>query len=99
SASVRLRLRPAASGGAAFCPDLDGVFASRRAEADEFYHGHTPAHFDEDGRRIFRQALAGMLWGKQHYHYDVARWLEQHNASPFDGEPHPAVRNAEWFHM
>jgi hypothetical protein len=54
---------------------------------------------DDDGRRIFRQALAGMLWSKQHYHYDVARWLEQHDASPFAGKQRRSVRNAEWFHM
>jgi hypothetical protein len=40
-----------------------------------------------------------MLWSKQHYHYDVARWLEQHGASPFSGEQRRTVRNAEWFHM
>ena len=41
----------------------------------------------------------GCLWSKQHYHYDVARWLEQHGASPFSGEQRRTVRNAEWFHM
>ena len=40
-----------------------------------------------------------MLWSKQHYHYDVARWLEQHHASPVSGEQRRTVRNAEWFHM
>jgi hypothetical protein len=99
SATVRLRLRPAAATGPVFGPGFDKILASRRAEADAFYHDLTPAHLDDDGRRIFRQALAGMLWGKQHYHYDVARWLEQHHASPFAGERQRPVRNAEWFHM
>jgi hypothetical protein len=99
SASVRLRLRPDASTGTAFGPAFDETFVLRRAEADAFYHAITPRHLDDDGRRIFRQALAGMLWSKQHYHYDVARWLEQHEASPFASEPRRSVRNAEWFHM
>jgi hypothetical protein len=99
SASVRLRLRPAAVAGPAFDADFDETFVLRRAEADAFYHAIIPTHLDEDGRRVIRQALAGMLWSKQHYHYDVARWLEQHDASPFDGEQRRDVRNAEWFHM
>ena len=99
SASVRLRLRPAAAPGAAFGDSFDRTFLQRRAEADAFYQALSPAHLDEDGRRIFRQALAGMLWSKQHYHYDVARWLEQHGASPVSGEQRRTVRNAEWFHM
>ena len=39
-----------------------------------------------------------MLWTKQHYHFDVARWLEEHDASPFAGERR-TMRNADWFHM
>ena len=31
---------------------------------------------DADARNVQRQALAGMIWSKQFYHYDVARWLE-----------------------
>jgi hypothetical protein len=99
SASVRLRLRPAPATGAAFGASFNETFVRRRAEADAFYQALSPAHLDEDGRRVFRQALAGMLWSKQHYHYDVARWLEQHDASPFAGEQRRSVRNAEWFHM
>jgi hypothetical protein len=99
SANVRLRLRPAVSAGAPFGLAFDEIFVLRRAEADAFYHALTPRHLDDDGRRIFRQALAGMLWSKQHYHYDVARWLAQHDASPFAGKQRRSVRNAEWFHM
>jgi len=99
AASVRLRLRHATATAPAFGRGFDETFVLRRGEADAFYDALTPVHLDEDGRRIFRQALAGMLWGKQHYHYDVARWLEQHDASPFAGERRRAVRNAEWFHM
>ena len=45
-----------------------------------------------------RQALAGMLWSKQYYEYDVNRWLGEHHVNPWD--PHaPDVRNIGWFHM
>ena len=43
-----------------------------------------------------RQAFAGMLWSKQLYYYDVARWLDGDPAQP----PPPASRrdgrNARW---
>ena len=98
SATVRLRLRPAGSVTLAFDAAFDDTFARRRVEADEFYNTITPCHLDEDGRRIFRQALAGMLWSKQHYYFDVAQWLQEHHASPFSGQQR-SMRNAEWFHM
>ena len=42
SANVRLRLRPAASAGAAFGRSFDEILMLRRAEADAFYHALTP---------------------------------------------------------
>ena len=33
-----------------------------------------------------RQALAGMLWSKQYYFFDVDRWLEEHGAHPLHGQ-------------
>src|SRR6516164_3383175 len=98
SGMVRLRLRPIGAVTPAFNGTFDEAFSLRQIEADEFYDTITPSHFDEDGRRIFRRALAGMLWSKQFYHFDVAKWLEDHNASPFSSQRR-SVRNAEWFHM
>jgi hypothetical protein len=98
SVRVRLRLRPSVLDDPAFGTSFDETFARRRAEADAFYDTITPRHLDDDGRSIFRQAMAGMLWSKQHYYFDVARWLEEHHASPFSGAA-VAIRNAEWFHM
>ena len=31
---------------------------------------------------MVRQALAGMLWSKQYYGYDVERWLAEHGRDP-----------------
>jgi hypothetical protein len=45
-----------------------------------------------------RQALAGMLWSKQYFGYDVDKWLKEHGVDPMrPGQK--AVRNREWFHM
>src|SRR4051812_25040458 len=78
--------------------DFDAVFAKRIAEADEYYATLTPETLGDDERRGMRQALAGMLWSKQYYEYDVHRWLHEHDLNPWD--PHvPDSRNVGWFHM
>jgi hypothetical protein len=72
------------------------VDSRRRAEADVFYDDLLPEASPED-HRILRQALAGMIWSKQFFHYDVARWLDG------DGFPPPAERkwgrNRRWRHF
>jgi hypothetical protein len=79
--------------------EFDEIFAARLAEADEFYTRIAPHSLNEDERRVHRQALAGMLWGKQYYYFDLDRWLEEHRAHPMMGALHRTVRNMDWFHM
>ena len=98
SATVRLRLQRGGLDDPAFDAAFDEIFAKRRVEADAFYSAITPPKLDQDGQSIFRQALAGMLWSKQHYHFDVARWLAEHHAFPVS-KSNVAVRNADWAHM
>ena len=76
---VELRLAEAAR----FTPEaFDSVMRLRAQEADEFYAELTPAGASEDEALVLRQALAGMLWSKQFYHYDVQRWLDGDPAGP-----------------
>jgi hypothetical protein len=93
---MKLRLTP--NSAEAFA-DFDAVFAARLKEADEFYAGIIPAKLGEDGARVVRQALAGMMWSKQFYHYDVDRWLEERGADPFNPQRKAAPRNDAWHHM
>jgi hypothetical protein len=97
SKSVRLRLtaKPIADPFGTF----DQIFAARLADANEFYDRITPPSLSEDERRVHRQALAGMMWSKQYYYFDLDKWLEEHQAHPLMGTNHRNVRNAEWFHM
>ena len=97
SQSVRLRLAPAPAreGFAGF----DRLFKSRIADADEFYQRITPQALSDDERRVHRQALAGMMWGKQYYYFDLERWLSEHKSHPLRESMRPGVRNTEWFHM
>ena len=94
---VRLRLsaKPPADAFAEF----DEIFASRLEDADEFYEHITPKDLSEDERRVHRQALAGMLWSKQYYYFDLDKWLYEHNAHPLVGGGRRSARNTEWFHM
>ena len=94
---VRLRLsaKPPGEPFASF----DETFASRLAEADEFYECITPRKLSEDERRVHRQALAGLLWSKQYYYFDLDRWLIEHESHPLVGDVHRNMRNTEWFHM
>ena len=78
---------------------FDQTFASRLADANEFYDRIAPKSLSEDERRVQRQALAGMLWTKQYYYFDLDRWLTEHDAHPMVGAGRTGVRNAEWFHM
>ena len=95
-----LRLRLAAGTAAQpFGPAFDEVFRQRLFDADEFYDRIAPGSLGEDERRVHRQALAGMLWSKQYYYFDLDRWLKEHQAHPLTGGAKRRVRNAEWFHM
>ncbi len=51
------------------------IFAARLAEADEFYAALQSDIASEDAKLVQRQALAGMIWSKQYYNFDVRRWL------------------------
>ena len=84
TAVVRLRLTNAApgSGGDPFGSDFEQTIELRRREADAFYHAITPAGVGEDAANVMRQALAGMLWSKQYYFFDLAKWLAEHGADP-----------------
>src|SRR5262249_50698972 len=71
-AAVVLQLRlssddeaPAHAFGGAF----DRVFADRIGEADTFFTARVPAALSAEQQAVVRQAVAGLLWSKQFYHY------------------------------
>jgi hypothetical protein len=98
---IRLRLGAvgsATNSGNPFGPSFDTLFAERMQEADEFYASVIPGSLDSDAANVMRQAIAGMLWSKQFYYYDLDRWLEEHGADPFK-PTRRAPRNDHWHHM
>ena len=99
TATVRLRLSNLAPAAIGDPFSIFGTtFQAREAEADEFYKSVTPARVSADEALIMRQALAGMLWSKQFFFFDVVKWLEEHGV---DGTKPDArsMRNSEWYHM
>jgi hypothetical protein len=100
STTIRLRLF---LGGGLVDGDLGtghaAVLATRAAEADEFYAALTPPWLSADQALVLRQSLAGMLWGKQYYHYDVRRWLDGDPAGPVPPRSRLRGRNAAWWHL
>ncbi|PZA23090.1 glucosidase [Modestobacter versicolor] len=98
--TVKLRLRQAEPDAAMFGTAFDEVLATRKTEADDFYAGVIHPGLSDDDRHVARRAYAGLLWTKQLYRFDVARWL--------DGDPDvPAPearkargrRNTGWRHL
>ena len=94
---VRLRLSAKPANDA--FDTFDRIFNARLGDANEFYERITSKELSEDERRIHRQALAGMLWSKQYYYFDLDRWLTEHNAHPLVGSGQGTARNTDWFHM
>jgi hypothetical protein len=107
TATVRLRLTDvtpealveAYPGGDPFGTHFDEVVRTRQEEADAFYKSLTPTKLPPDAASVMRQALAGMLWTKQFYHYDVAQWLQEHGAQHLAGLQRMPLRNKQWYHM
>jgi hypothetical protein len=99
TATIRLRLTDLAPDtiGAPF-NSFDTTLQTRLSEADAFYKSITPERASEDEALVLRQALAGMLWTKQYYFFDVYKWLEEHGMDPIRPGGRSA-RNHEWFHM
>ena len=57
-------------------PSFESTMKRRESEADDFYEALRREGGTDDEQRILRQAFAGMLWSKQYYGYNVARWLD-----------------------
>jgi len=107
STVIRLRLsdlaptslvQPSQKSSARFDKTFDATLARRRKEADEFYASVIPSSLNDDEANVMRQALAGMLWSKQFFYFDVDRWLKERGSNLFQARQR-ATRNAHWHHM
>src|SRR5882724_6550144 len=99
TATIRLRLSDLAPTaiGDPFKNFAESI-QTRQREADEFYRAITPERVSKDEALVMRQALAGMLWSKQFFFFDVDKWLTEHGNDPMKPGTWQ-MRNSEWFHM
>jgi hypothetical protein len=77
----------------------DEILERRKAEADAFFADLTPAGTTADEALVLRQSIAGLLWGKQYFHYNVERWLHGDPAGPVPPASRLTGRNAGWEHF
>ncbi len=94
--TVRLRL----TNGQLVAPfkDFDAIFTVRKEEADEFYHSMQSDKISAEENSVQRQALAGLLWSKQLYYYDVKQWRNGDPVPPCQRKK-PLDRNHQWDHL
>ena len=97
--TLTLRLRLTAQAEEPPFERADRMFEIRMREADEFYDALQPASMAPDLKSIQRQALAGMLWSKQFYHYDINHWLQGDPNQPTPPAQRLAGRNHDWMHL
>ena len=79
--------------------DVDEIIARRRREADEFYAALHPPSASVEERRVQRQALAGLIWTKQIYLFDVHLWEDGDNPAAPPPESRKTIRNEHWRHL
>ncbi|SHF38082.1 Glycosyl hydrolase family 63 C-terminal domain-containing protein [Cnuella takakiae] len=82
-----------------FAEGFEYLFTIRKEEADEYYADILPKGMDKDMALIQRQAIAGLLWSKQYYHFDVERWLNTSDGITPVSQGKKTGRNHEWSHL
>jgi hypothetical protein len=82
-----------------FTRGFETIFQMRKEEADEFYSAILPKNMDGDLVRIQRQAIAGLLWSKQFYHFDIERWLKGTDGITPASHQRATGRNHDWKHL
>ncbi len=79
--------------------DFDAYFERRIREADEFYDSVQAPGMGKDERSVQRQALAGMVWSKQLFYYDIEQWMKGDPGTPPPPESRRRGRNRDWIHL
>ena len=97
TATVRLRLcAEAEAPGEIFGDRFDDTMNARRAEYKEHLRSVIGTQ-DAEQYRVAEQAVAGLLWSKQFYHYAVREWLDGDSKQPAPPpEREKRARNREW---
>ncbi|RTL57297.1 MAG: glucosidase [Sphingobacteriales bacterium] len=82
-----------------FLKGFQNIFSDRKKEADDYYAAILPKGMSDEMARIQRQAIAGLLWSKQYYHFDVERWLSATDGIAVPHDRRLKGRNNDWKHL
>ncbi|WP_462249900.1 MGH1-like glycoside hydrolase domain-containing protein, partial [Ferruginibacter sp.] len=82
-----------------FSLGFEKIFTVRKEEADDFYKAILPNDISDDLKNIQRKALAGLLWSKQYYHFDVESWLTGTDGITPVNSSKLMGRNSDWTHL
>ena len=83
----------------AFEDGFENIFSFRKTESNDFYNVIIPENISDDRKKIARQALSGLLWNKQYYHYDVEKWLTTSDGITPVNDGKLFGRNHDWKHL
>ena len=92
--TARLRLRLAPDHAAAGFEDFDAVFAGAAPRPTNSMPTCSATSTTRMRRLVQRQALAGMLWSKQFYYFDIPEWLDGDPLQPPPPEPRSTAATA-----
>ncbi|GAC1446639.1 MAG: glucosidase [Pyrinomonadaceae bacterium] len=97
--TIRLRLSTEVAQTESLAAPFENILEIRKHEADEFYKTVAPKGVADDACNVQRLALAGMLWCKQFYNYDVLKWLQGDPPFPEPPAERWNGRNKDWTHL
>ncbi|XP_045111685.1 uncharacterized protein YMR196W-like [Portunus trituberculatus] len=75
------------------------IMKQRKKEADVFYSRALSPRLNAEQQLVARQAMAGLVWTKQFYHYIVKDWLGGDQHQPPPPESRRSGRNSDWGHL
>ncbi|MBV1850570.1 MGH1-like glycoside hydrolase domain-containing protein [Catellatospora tritici] len=99
SRRIRLRLAQPTEDSTDLGAGFTEVMTDRRAEADAFFADLVPPGTTDEEARVVRGAIAGLMWGKQYYRYDVGLWLDGDRTTLTPPEDRLGGRNSAWRHL
>ena len=101
AATIKLRLTKATADAQqeAAGQGFDQILKQRQQDCGDYYAEVMPAALNTEHQLVFRQAMAGMLWSKQFYNYDITPWLQQRGIDPLGPHKADGFRNQQWHHM
>lgn len=82
-----------------FVKGFEQIFNTRKQEADEFYNSILQPGVTRDIANIQRRSIAGLLWSKQFYYYDVEKWLQRSDGISSISDQRKYGRNHDWQHL